>query len=252
MDLEPVPDSPALVVNESEDWLVVADLHVGIEVQLRAAGFNIPTQMPKMLSSLVALCERADNLLILGDLKHKIPSVGRREDREIRHLMGELLDEYERIVVVAGNHDGGLASALPEGVEAMSSRGMRFGDVGVFHGHVWPSDEVMGANRIIMGHTHPSVVFVDSLGGRRTEKCWLRSKLDCRKLSERYETCPEELVVVPAFNPLLTGTPVNAEKGSMLGPIFRNHVADRATYKAYLLDGTNLGNPLELNKRSAN
>jgi len=251
MDLEPVPDSPALVVNESEDWLVVADLHVGIEVQLRAAGFNIPTQMPKMLSSLVELRERADNLLILGDLKHKIPSVGRREDKEIRHLMGELLDEYDRIVVVAGNHDGGLTSALPEAVEAISSRGMRLGDVGVFHGHVWPSDEVMGANRVVMGHTHPSVVFVDSLGGRRTEKCWLRSKLDCGKVAERYETCPGELIVVPAFNPLLTGTPVNAEKRSMLGPIFRNEVADRATYRAYLLDGTNLGNPLELNKRTA-
>ena len=32
MDLEPVPDSPALLVGET---LVVADLHVGLEEELR-------------------------------------------------------------------------------------------------------------------------------------------------------------------------------------------------------------------------
>jgi hypothetical protein len=60
---------------------------------------------------------------------------------------------------------------------------------------------------------------------------------------ERYDSCPIELVVVPAFNPLLTGTPVNYGERAMLGPLFRNDLVDRRTMNAYLLDGTNVGFP---------
>jgi metallophosphoesterase superfamily enzyme len=63
------------------------------------------------------------------------------------------------------------------------------------------------------------------------------------RVLERYEHCPDEIVVVPAFNPLLTGTPVNGRKGAYLGPVFRNRLVDESSMSAYLLDGTNLGTP---------
>lgn len=243
MRLEPVADIPALSMKGHVCWVCVADLHLGIEAQLRRAGFNIPTQAPKMLSSLEQLASHGERLLILGDLKHRIPSVSYREDKEIPPFLGRLLELFKEITVVAGNHDGGISSILPETVKAHSGAGIKVEDVGAFHGHVWPAKGVMAASRLVMGHIHPSVLLTDSLGTRTNEKCWVRAGLDRAKVAERYESCPGELVIVPAFNPLFTGTPVNSSEGGMLGPFLRNHMVDRSTMRAYLLDGTDLGIP---------
>jgi len=250
MDLEPVPDVPALVMKGNKRWLCVADLHLGIEVQLRHAGFNIPSQAPKMLSSLEALTAFADNLLILGDLKHRIPSVSYREDREIPPILEKLMDRYKEVVIVAGNHDGGLDAILPSGVKAVSGAGIRVENAGAFHGHIWPSREVMEGDMLVMGHIHPSVVLADSLGTRSNEKCWLKGKLKSKTVLKRYDHCPKELIIVPAFNPLLTGTPVNSTTGSKFGPLFRNDLVDPRDLEAYLLDGTNLGVPARVKMRA--
>ena len=241
MNLEPVADTPALLIEGRETWVCVADLHIGIEVQLRLGGFNIPSQTPKMLTSLENLASRGDKLLILGDLKHRIPSVGYRENKEIGPFMEHLGKCFDSITLVSGNHDGGISSVLPQGVQAISGRGVRINDIGAFHGHVWPSESVMEASRIVMGHTHPSALLIDSLGAKTNEKCWIRAKLNKKAVAERYAHCPSELVIAPAFNPLLTGTPVNSKSRGMIGPVFRNDLVDKGSMRAYLLDGTNLG-----------
>lgn len=194
-----------------------------------------------MLASLKGLAARGDKLLILGDLKHRIPSVGYRENKEIGPFLERLGESFESITVVSGNHDGGISSILSQSIRAVSGRGVRIDDVGAFHGHVWPSESVMEANKIVMGHTHPSVLMTDSLGAKTNEKCWIRAKLNKEAVARRYKHCPSELVVVPAFNPLLTGTPVNSKTRSMIGPVFRNDLVDRGSMRAYLLDGANLG-----------
>lgn len=243
MDLEPVPDMPALRVKGAGGWMVVADLHLGIEAQLRRSGFNLPSQMPKMTAALESLSRKARNLMILGDLKHRIPSVSHREDMELRELLTRMLGAYKRVVLVAGNHDGGILSALPEGCEALSSRGTVVGDVGLFHGHVWPSDDVMAADTVVMAHIHPAVLMVDSLGTRSSEKCWVRAAFSKDKVKGRYRSCPGQLVVVPAFNPLLTGTPVNSDTSSILGPLFKNGFVETGSIKVHLLDGTYIDHP---------
>ncbi len=243
VELEPVPNVPAMVMEGRDRWVCVADLHLGIEVQLRRSGFNIPSQSPKMLDTLTKLAEKGSRLLILGDVKHRIPAVSYREDREIPPFFEGLRDAYQEIVIVAGNHDGGLGSILHEDVKTYAGHGTRIEDVGAVHGHVWPSKEAMGGSRLIMGHIHPSVLLVDSIGSATNEKCWVRAHLKKRQTLARYESCPEELVVVPAFNPLLTGTPINYGERAMLGPLFRNELVDRRTINAYLLDGANVGFP---------
>jgi len=241
--LEPVPNVPAMIMSGNGRWVCVSDLHLGIEVQLRRSGFNIPSQSPKMLNELVRLAESGGNLLILGDVKHRIPSVSYREDREIPPFFEKLKEVYGKIVVVAGNHDGGIGPVLGEGVEIFAGPGTVVEDVGATHGHVWPSEEAMNASTLIMGHIHPSVLLVDSIGTATNEKCWVRARLRRRKVLEKYDACPDELVVVPAFNPLLTGTPVNYGERRILGPLFRNDLVDRRTINSYLLDGTNVGFP---------
>lgn len=196
-----------------------------------------------MLSSLESLASHGDNLLILGDVKHKIPSVSYREDREIPPFLETLLSEYRNVTIIAGNHDGGLSAILPEGVQAVPGRGMRLEDMGVCHGHVWPAKETMSGSKLVMGHIHPSVLLTDTLGTKSNEKCWVRAGFRKKRVLERYPSCPNELVVVPAFNPLLTGTPVNRASSARLGPIFRNALVDEGSLVVYLLDGTNLGPP---------
>lgn len=243
MELEPVPDLAALTARGHSNWICVADLHLGIEVQLRRSGFNIPSQSPKMLSALEALSTRGDRLILLGDVKHRIPALSYREDKEIPPFMRRLGELYKEIVVVAGNHDGGIAAVLPEGVKKISGAGIMMEDTGFVHGHVWPSKTAMSGKQLVMGHIHPSVLLVDSIGSKTNEKCWIRSHLVRARVLERYEHCPDEIVVVPAFNPLLTGTPINGRKGAYLGPVFRNRLVDESSMSAYLLDGTNLGTP---------
>lgn len=243
MDLEPVPDTPALIMKGRRRWVCVADLHLGIEVQLHRAGFNIPSQAPKMLAALEEMRIHGERLLILGDVKHRIPSVGYHEDRVVKPFLEKLSKAYDAITIVSGNHDGGLSSILPKDLRTVPGHGLRIDDLGAFHGHVWPSKDVMMGRKIVMGHIHPSVLLTDTLGSRINEKCWLRGKLRKRLVLERYEICPEELVVVPAFNPLLTGTPINSPSAAMLGPMFRNNLVDQKSLSAYLLDGTNLGLP---------
>ena len=241
--LEPVPNVPAMILSGEQRWVCVSDLHLGIEVQLRRSGFNIPSQSPRMLDELVRLAESGGNLLVLGDVKHRIPAVSYREDKEIPPFFKRLKEVYRKIVVVAGNHDGGIAPVLGEGVQMLAGHGGVIGDIGAIHGHVWPSKEAMKAPKLIMGHIHPSVLLVDSIGTATNEKCWMRARLRRKAVLEKYDACPEELVVVPAFNPLLTGTPINYGEKAMLGPLFRHDLVDRRTISAYLLDGTNVGFP---------
>ncbi|OGS44822.1 MAG: hypothetical protein A3K76_06725 [Euryarchaeota archaeon RBG_13_57_23] len=243
MDLVPIPDVPALSAIGSRNWVCIADLHIGIEVQLRRAGFNIPSQAANMLAEIQKLAPHGDNLLILGDVKHRIPAVSYKEDREIPPFLNSLLETYESITIVAGNHDGGLGAILPEGIRAVSGGGVLVEDFGAIHGHVWPSKEAMKGRVLVMGHIHPSILLVDSLGGKNNEKCWVRGRLSKDKAAERYDSCPRELIVVPAFNPLLTGTPINRRSGMMLGPVFRNQLVDPASIRAHLLNGTDLGFP---------
>jgi len=241
VNLEPIPDVPALLMKGQRSWIIVADLHIGIEVQLRRAGFNIPSQTEKMLKSLESLSSMAQGLMVLGDVKHKIPGVSYREDREIPPFIERLLTKYRELIVVAGNHDGGLSGILPAAVKAIPGRGDAIDDVGVCHGHVWPAKTAMSARRLVMGHVHPSVLLTDSIGSKTNEKCWARAGFHRELVLARYEHCPEELVVVPAFNPLLTGTPVNGKRGTYLGPLFRNKLVDQSSLSVYLLDGSNLG-----------
>lgn len=243
MIAEPVPDIPALVVEGKESWVCVADLHIGIEVQLRRAGFNVPSQTKKMLSSLEQLSERGRNLVVLGDFKHRIPAVSHMENKEIPPFVERLQAKFAKVVVIAGNHDGGLGAALPEDVVAVPGSGTLIEGVGMVHGHVWPSEEAMSGKALLMGHIHPSVLLKDSIGTKTNEKCWVRAGMRRSLVRERYPHCPKEVVVVPAFNPLLVGTPINGGRGGPLGPLFRNGLVDLRGVSAYLLDGTNLGSP---------
>ena len=242
MDAVPIPDRPALSIRDM-GILVVGDLHIGIESHLSSKGFHIPSQTFRMEDELESIADGHDRLVIIGDVKHQVPGSTFQEHREVPRFFESLLDVFERVDVVRGNHDSGLEPFLPSDVSLHPATGLRIGGVGLVHGHTWPSNEVMSSDLLVMAHSHPAVQFLDGVGKRTTEPCWLRGTFASMG---RYLSVPGSVIVVPAMNRALGGSPVNLEGRELLGPLFRQGLLDRMSMDVYLLDGVRLGRVSEM------
>jgi metallophosphoesterase superfamily enzyme len=122
---------------------------------------------------------------------------------------------------------------------------------------------------LIMGHLHPVVVFRDPAGFKITRQVWVKATCNTTQLSKtllqkqriKIEGTPEETVkkhynfkprtvqifIMPSFNDLLGGRPINETKprrkgaSTMVGPVLRSEAVDLGNSEIYLLDGTYLG-----------
>jgi hypothetical protein len=228
--------------------IVAGDLHVGIEQELERRGIRIPDQTDRTLERLSKLIEerKPDGLILLGDIKHQVPSADKWEARHVFRLLDALSDMVP-VTIVAGNHDGGIARMAPERVRRVSSlviadtRSGRAGQVGLVHGHAWPPEELMKCDVLVMAHTHPSVLLRDECGRPLTEACWLRARFRKKETKGHYVPPYPELIVMPAFGDLRSGLPVNEGQARLLGPLFRNGLVDLPGARVYLPDGTFLG-----------
>jgi hypothetical protein len=239
--LDPIPGEPAGIADcGSERALVVADYHAGIEVGLRRDGVELGSRAERRRESLHRLLDirSVDRAVFLGDLGDSIGTPKREERSEIRRLLESVADRVP-VTVTKGNHDGKIESVSGgiDGVSVTDGDGIRIGDVGFCHGHTWPSEAVAAAPLVCTAHEHPLVRLEDEVGGRRTERVWLRGRLDPAGFPE-YPTIGERLVVCPAFNDLSGGTAINEPDG-FLSPFLPEGLAEG---EAYLLDGTRLGN----------
>jgi putative SbcD/Mre11-related phosphoesterase len=243
--------------------LVIADLHIGAEHEFRRAGIKIPSQTGKMLERITSLVRqtKARKLIILGDIKHKVPGLSFQEEREVPHFIGTLANETGADVeIVPGNHDDGLQNLLPA-VRFHPSTGLLLGDVYLTHGHTWPSADMLEASHVISGHRHPVIELRDRLGYVWRERAWVRTTLDKSKLKKRFKSLgkspgkplasaglvKQEFIMMPAFNEMVGGSALNKKKQDFklkrrptpLGPLIR--AAKARSAKVYLLDGTYLG-----------
>lgn len=220
--------------------IVVGDLHVGLESDLRQAGVNLPSQTDRMRKRLQALLAAtgARRIVVIGDLKHRIPYSTRQEEVELPTFFRGLPAEVD---LVPGNHDVDLAGLVDCRVH--EADGIRLGDVGLLHGHTWPSEEVMRARTVVTCHNHPAVMLMDELGHRHKEPAWIRASFT-RAARERYADLPAdaELVIMPAFNELTGGTAFNAREGQkLLGPLVNHDLVDLDQARVYTVDGVDLG-----------
>ncbi|MFB6269900.1 MAG: metallophosphoesterase [Halobacterium sp.] len=242
--VEPVAGEPAALADlsgaalDGDRALVVADYHAGIERSLRREGLEVRSRAGERREHLLRLVgeTRADRVVFLGDLGHRIGVPEGAEHDELADLF-DALDVP--VTLVVGNHDGGLADEF--GIHATPPAGARFGDVGFAHGHTWPSTEVLEAETVCVGHEHPTVRLEDEVGGTRVERAWLRGQLVADPFEEYHGEeidANGDLAVFPAFNDLSGGTWVNVEGQGFLAPFLPEACPDA---EAYLLDGTRLG-----------
>jgi len=231
---------PALLCN---DALVIADIHIGIEREFNYKGIRIGSMVERIRQELLQLIEeeKPKQLILLGDVKHTIVGEEQPDLLSLRNLLAEL-SGYVEVVVIPGNHDAGIHAV--GNATVVSSKGIVIGDIGLAHGHTWPEPRVMNSEYLVVGHAHPCVEFIDSNGYSAIERIWEIAEADKETLLERYPDANEsiKLVVMPAFNTLAGGTPVNrGSRKNMLGPLFKSGIFKLDGGQIFLLDGTALG-----------
>ena len=267
-----LPHPAAMIRAEKARTMVVADLHIGWEIALSQKGIHVPTQTYKLTEKLSSILStfKPRTLLILGDIKHTVATAEIGEWQDVPDFFSQLGGKVEEICIIKGNHDGNLEPLLPETVRVLSSTGVAFGEVGLFHGHRWPSPNLLKCKTLIMGHVHPVIVFYDPAGFRTTRQVWVKIQCDRNKLArtvmerngirirdnvedtflDRYKATPKTstIFIVPSFNDLLGGRPLNrsspgsSEKSNrIMGPILGSEGLDIESGEIYLLDGTFLG-----------
>lgn len=254
--VKPLKDFAALLVDSPVRTLIVADLHVGFEEELRDAGFMVPVQSWKIVESLVNILRSYEpkKLVVLGDLKHKVPGASKIEWRYLPSMVDEIKNHIDELVLVPGNHDGGIDDIIGNSIAYASSNGFMLDDgrskLGLFHGHAWPSKELLDSNTLIMAHMHPVVRLGTDIGLTVRRRVWLRlegpserleRKLGIRKGLRRRKNI--KLLVMPSFNEFLSGLAVNAasEGRELIGPVVRSGAFELSSGEVYTLDGIHLG-----------
>ncbi len=262
----------ALIKTEKTKVLLIADPHIGWETELQAKGIHVPSQTPKILNKLITIVKefKPDKLVVLGDVKYSVVSSELGEWQDIPDFFKKLQAYVAEISIVRGNHDANLEPLLPESVELLPATGTVMGDVGVFHGHKWPSPALLGCKTLVMGHLHPVVVFRDPTGCKMSRQVWMRTEVDSEALArillrkanvkigysveETLQTHfgvtlgASELYIMPSFNDFLGGRPVNETRPkkdtgaeALIGPVLRSEAVGVDVAELYLLDGTYLG-----------
>lgn len=100
----------------------------------------------------------------------------------------------------------------------------------------------MKSQTLVWGHLHPCIRMYDRLGAAVSMKCWLRGPVHRELLGNRYERIGvKESIVMPSFNHLLIGTPVNEGAESDLSPFTRSRFVVLGEQRAYTLDGVDIG-----------
>jgi putative SbcD/Mre11-related phosphoesterase len=238
IDLQPILNEPALFINEKK-ILVLADLHIGIESELNEKGINAASQIKKITNHFILLCKKykPKEIVLLGDIKHNIPSSTIQERKDVKNFLEEI-KSYGIIHIVPGNHDGNIQKILPDHTILHPSDGFIIENMGFVHGHRWPSQEIMDSKQMIMGHTHPTIMFTDRLGYKTFEPCWVKANFDKNKLKQKYSNSSNpEILVMPAFNPLCGGIAANSQ--GITGPLGK--IIDIKNAQIFLIDGTHLG-----------
>ncbi len=240
-------ERPALVLDELEKkTLVISDLHLGLEYEIYKRGIRIPPRVEKQRKRIFNLLDETDaeRLILLGDVKHNVPTTSASEKKNLPSFFRDLSERAE-VKITKGNHDGNIEELIKDssiGIEP--TNGFREGDFYFNHGQSWPSEQVKQSKILIRGHSHPAVKFEDSLGFSSKVPCWVRGPVKRGVLRERFGSGAktEEILIVPAFNEIITGMPMNEDREKrLLGPILENGIMDVDESKVYLLDGTYIG-----------
>lgn len=249
-------------------------------MSLAQQGIHVPSQTSRLTLKLREVIDdtRPDTLIFIGDVKHAVSKIALEEWRDVPQFFEEVTKQVPDVRVVLGNHDGNLEALTPPTVKLVPSSGMVWHDVGILHGHAWPTSDLLACATMVMGHVHPVVMFRDSLGFRILRQVWVKTACDSealangilKKAGEKstgnvgelfeektgHKMKSQNFIIMPSFNDFLSGATINKEvlrrareaTDEYSGPILRSGALDIENAEIYLMDGTFLGRNNQLQK----
>lgn len=243
MEIDFIDSGPAILVEEDMRILVAADLHMGIESELRSHGIHFRSRGEDRIRRLLAISRDTspDIILLLGDIKHRVPGTSLQEFRELPGLFQALRKNGE-VLVSPGNHDPGIEAFLRPS-ELLRPEGTVIDGNGYLHGHMHP-DSCLTGSLIIAGHHHPVVSLRDEVGPAIRSPCYILGELrhepaDPARSGDE-EMVPAELsstriLFIPAFNEF-AGYGIERTFRSPFSPLSRSLIVETA--ECLLPDGS--------------
>jgi metallophosphoesterase superfamily enzyme len=232
MKISFIRGSPALMIKTGR-ILVASDLHIGNEFKLARSGIHFTNATKRMAQDLLETYKknRARRLVLLGDIKESIGYPPREEFEAIASFFHAFRDID--VSIVRGNHDAHLSEILKRiGISLFPVNELIIDGIALLHGNGMPSEAAMKKDYIIAGHSH---IAVNAEG--RASKGWLVAGAgkgapnEYARFNKRIK-----LIVMPAYNSLITGVSVN-DRDDWTMPLFRRKVFNASTAKAYDLNG---------------
>lgn len=206
--------SDRCLVLEEGPTVVLGDLHLGYERALEQEGVYIPRINTDSIRNALndILCRyEPKRVVLLGDVKHDFKRTEFEEKKEVRRIVG-LLVEAAETVIVKGNHDNYIQNIIGDlgilAVDHINIMGFR-----LEHGHV-----DSGVRPVIIGHEHPSVRIPGAMGGGIKIQCFVHAK-------------KEGVIVLPPFSPFSSGNELVLDERCVMAPALKS--SDFATAEIY-------------------
>lgn len=199
----------ALLINKI---LVISDIHIGYEEMLRKQGVLVPLSqfdetmhgLRKIFSELEEKKLMIKEIVILGDLKHEFGEISDTEWSDTFKFLEYLLSKCRKIVCVKGTHDTILEPILRKFPQVKFVDNYLSGEILFTHGDKF-NEVVRNLDKkiktIIRGHLHPAITLTSG-AKKETYKCFLVGK-----------SGGKEIVILPSFLPIITGSDVREREG---------------------------------------
>jgi putative SbcD/Mre11-related phosphoesterase len=202
-----------------------ADIHIGIEDAIQAEGFSMPLDEEHMLlESFRGIIKkfRPKVLVLDGDVLHEFGRLRRNTKKSFDRITTELFASVDEVVVIKGSHDKMMGLAM-EGVDVTAVDFYFLGGVLFTHGDTIPKRAEAGDVRlIVIGHDHPTLDIE-----LKKEPCFLYGD---RAWHDK------DVLVLPAFNPLCSGTTINCmESRDFMSPFLKE--SEIGNYRPILAAG---------------
>ncbi len=211
-DIEAIEPHPVLYLG-SIDAFIIADLHLGYEVLSSEHGLSIPKiQFKKSIEILnqVLKKQRADRLVIVGDLKHEFSETSYHEYKEVSNFLEYIRRLFKEIILIRGNHDT-FITRITRRYDVEVYDELEMDDYLFIHGHRDKSIDSI-KHTLILGHEHPSIALYTEIGVKEKIKCFLYNTYKGKRV-----------IVLPAFSYLAPGSDINLiPREELLSPVLRS------------------------------
>jgi uncharacterized protein len=193
---------------KKEKMLAIGDLHIGQEEELNNFGILVPRKNFKKimleLDFIIKKTKKLNKIILLGDVKHEFGSANNQEWKEILLLIDFLEKNCKELIIIKGNHDNFITNIMNWKKINVLER-FEFGDYCFCHGNKILKTK---KEKIIIGHEHSAITLYDD---------YKKEKFKCiaKTIFEK-----KQVVVLPSFNFMSTGTDLLKEK--LISPYLKN------------------------------